>query len=266
VGTKWHLGRQVEAQIRALETAAARAQELADLRARFVVRVSHEFRTPLTVVLAASDALGRYADRMTAEDRAARVAKIQEQVGHMTDLLDDTLMVAQGTADLGRCRPEPTDLAQLCQEVVASVGATANRSAELVTEVALDEPAPSIDPRLTRQILEKILANAVQYGGDQPRVRLEVTSAAGTIRLRVSDLGPGIPARDRARIFEPFYRGSNVGDTDGCGLGLAVVHRAVALQRGTIDVRETPGGGATVEVEIPATVPASDGREGEIAG
>jgi signal transduction histidine kinase/HAMP domain-containing protein len=252
--------------LRALASAAALADErsrLAELKASFVTQASHEFRTPLAVILACCTALQRFGSRMGPEQQRRRLVKIQGSVRHMTELLDDVLTL--GRADSGKlaCVPQTVDLDTLCREVVADVQATVTDDRRTILRYDTSRREAVIDGKLVRQILRNLLTNAIKYSPAGGTAWLDVTRTDARIMLRVTDQGIGIPLDDQQAIFEPFHRGANVGKIPGSGLGLAITQKAVALHQGTIDVKSAPGRGTTFIVTLPdgplpvASVPAT---------
>src|SRR5438105_14906368 len=123
-------------------------------------------------------------------------------------------------------------------------------------EIKLDAPDNVLvagdDTRL-RQVLGNLVRNALVHTPARTPVEIAVTTQNGTARLSVTDHGPGLPAADRERIFEPFYRAdaSRSRDSGGAGLGLSIVSAVVAAHGGRVQVKESSGGGATFEVQLP---------------
>lgn len=236
-----------------LETANALVErgKLAELHSRFVSMASHEFRTPLTTILAACQSLVRYIERMTVEQRLDRLAKIEAEVQHMTGLLDDVLTI--GKADAGKLEFEPTrvDLKRLCEEIVAEAQTTAAATQRLLLACAEDLAPMMVDPKLVRRILGNLLTNAVKYSPMHATVSCEVAVRDGQPVFEVRDQGIGIPPEDQARLFEPFHRGTNVGKIPGSGLGLAITKKAVEVHGGTIVVESVAGKGTTFVVRLP---------------
>ena len=235
-----------------LETANALAErgKLAELRSRFVSMASHEFRTPLTSILAASQSLVRYIERMSVEQRLDRLAKIESEVQHMTGLLDDVLTI--GKADAGKLEFEPArvDLKHLCEEIVAEAQTTAAATQRLLLACAADLAPVMVDPKLVRRILGNLLTNAVKYSPMDATVSCDVAVHDGHPVFEVRDQGIGIPPEDQARLFEPFHRGTNVGKIPGSGLGLAITKKAVEIHGGTIVVESIVGKGTTFVVRL----------------
>jgi signal transduction histidine kinase len=125
----------------------------------------------------------------------------------------------------------------------------------------------TVDPKLVRQTLRNLLANAVKYSPEGGTVELEVRSGNGSVQLRVADQGIGIPPEDLPHLFEPFQRAANVGKIEGSGLGLAIAHRAARAHGGTITVHSVVGRGTTFVVELPpkTCAPADGGRRRKVA-
>jgi signal transduction histidine kinase len=241
--------------LRALASEAALTEErgrLAELKANFVTQASHEFRTPLAVILACCNVLQRYGPRLDPEQRNRRLAKIQSNVRHMTELLEDVLTL--GRVESGRldCVRRPVDVAALCEEVVADVRAAASETPRLVLDRSACAGEVLLDAKLVRLILRNLLANAVKYSPEGGTVRLAATHRDGVLSLRVADEGIGIPAEDQAALFEPFHRGANVGAIPGSGLGLAITRNAVVAHGGSIVVESAPGRGTVFTVTLPA--------------
>lgn len=240
--------RRIEEELR---RALAKEKELTELKSHFVSMASHEFRTPLTTILAASDSLGRYRERMTDAQQAERIGKIQAEVRHMTQLLDDVLVIGREESGKLRCVAERVDLRALCLQLVQEVQATAAATHALVLSGIWAETEVMLDPKLFRQILGNLLTNAVKYSPSGSRVEVKVTCAGGTAEFRVRDTGIGMSPEDQERLFEPFHRGANVGRVAGSGLGLVITKKAVELHGGTIAVESALGVGTTFVVTIP---------------
>jgi len=240
--------------LRALASAAALAEErgrLAELKADFVTQASHEFRTPLAVILACCNTLQRYGARMGPEQQGTRLAKIEGSVRHMTELLEDVLTLGRAESGKVDCVRQPVDVEALCVELVTEVRATAPEAHRITLRCGRLPGAFMLDMKLVRQILRNLLTNAVKYSPGGGTVWLDVAHRDGALRFRVTDEGIGIPPEDRAAIFEPFHRGTNVDRIQGSGLGLAITRKAVALHGGTISVESAPGRGSSFSVTLP---------------
>lgn len=239
--------KQAQAQ---LQSALEQARELSELRSRFVSTASHEFRTPLTTILSSTFLLENRADRMTDEQKARHFEKIKTSVGHMTQLLEEVLLIGKAEANKMEYNPAPFDLAALCAEVTADI--QLHQQAIVIDLVKPESSLPVVmDEKLIRQIITNLLSNAIKYSRPGNHVRFEVTPSAGNTILRVIDTGIGIPLADQKHIFEPFHRADNTGGIQGTGLGLAITRHAVDLHGGTIGFESEEGKGTTFTVRLP---------------
>ncbi len=168
----------------------------------------------------------------------------------MTGLVDDMLVLAR--LDQGRpLEQEPVDLQAIATDAVADARAVAPKR-----EISLTSSGRVIvngdDTRL-RQAVGNLVRNAIVHTPSQTPIDVTLSTEDSVARLLVADHGPGLPAEDVDRIFEPFYRAdpSRSRDSGGAGLGLSIVSAVVTAHGGHVKVRETEGGGATFEVELP---------------
>ncbi len=239
----------------------ASAEAEASLRARdeTLAAVSHDLRTPLTSIRALAQLLQRRLARGAEIDRAElgeRLGRIEEQTTLMARMIDDLLDVAR--LEAGRpleLRRESCDLAALAQQAVADVQRTTDRH-RLRALTDPPEIVGELDCSRLERVLLNLLTNAVKYspdGGDvELTVRQESSPAGAVAILTVRDTGIGIPPLDLPRIFERFYRASNVGDQlRGTGLGLAAVQQIVEQHGGSIAAASEPDVGTTFTVRLP---------------
>jgi signal transduction histidine kinase len=229
----------------------AAEKELNQLKSQFVSMVSHEFRTPLGVILASADLLSDYLDTLSPEERAEQVADIKQSTRHMAALMEDVLLL--GRVESGRMgyHPHNFDLPDFCRRIIDEMMSATNRRCPLeFVEKGIDAPARG-DETLLRHILHNLLANGAKYSSPGQPVWLSVEREGDEAVFSVRDGGIGISAEDQKFVFEAFYRGKNIGDRPGSGLGLVVVKRCVEFHAGTIRLQSTPGEGTTVTVRIP---------------
>ncbi len=235
-----------------LRNALEKEKELNELKSRFISTVSHEFRTPLSTILAASETIKEYSNRMTPESKVRHIDKIQNQVTRMTGLLNDVLTISR-TETIGlKLDPMILDVDKFCKDIVEEMRTIAGTHL-IRYEFSGETRRINADEELLRRITINLLSNAIKYSsGDNP-VDMEVIHQGEKIIFRVRDYGIGIPDEDQKHLFEIFHRASNVGTIQGTGLGLAIVKRAVDAHNGTISFESVVGKGTTFEVEIPVT-------------
>ncbi|HET7791482.1 MAG TPA: HAMP domain-containing sensor histidine kinase [Gemmatimonadales bacterium] len=235
----------------ALDTARDRELEAERLRAFREVarRVAHEIKNPLTSMRIAVDQLERGTGAGSAADPTqARTAMAVEVLGAETDRLE---RLAREFADFGRLPEGPKSEVDL-QELLTELGKTA--VPEGVT-VRVDAAARNGNRSTLlghyeplRRAFQNLLRNAAEAMGGRGAIDVRLAGDPGALSISIADHGPGIPADVRHRIFEPYFTTKS----DGTGLGLALVRQALEAHGATIDVSETPGGGATFTIVFPA--------------
>jgi len=242
---------QSQERHRALAGALQAERELGELRTRFVHMVSHELRTPLATMLAATEILLRYADRMPPEERETELKAIRQQIGNLARLVEDVLVVGRAGAGTMPIVPQRIDLPAMVEVAHADVLAALGRGNPLSLDAAGLASPVGLDPQVLRTILGNLLSNAVKFSAGDSPVEVGLAATADTVTLAVSDRGIGIPAADMASVPRPFRRGGNAGHTAGSGLGLAIVRQAVDNLQGRMEIASTVGRGTTVTVCLP---------------
>jgi signal transduction histidine kinase len=224
-----------------------REQELVRLRTDFTSSVSHELRTPLTQILLFAETLELGRAGSEGERRQALGIIVQE-ARRLAHLVENVLQLSRAERRMVRVRTEEQRLAPLLHETVERF--TPGSGVRLVT--VLDEAlvAP-VDADALRQIVINLLDNAMKYGGSAGPIVLRATLSGDRARVEVDDTGPGIPAADRARVWQPFVRLERTPSVAGSGIGLSVVRELAGAHGGTCWVEESPAGGARLVVELP---------------
>ncbi|ANB09228.1 histidine kinase [Streptomyces ambofaciens] len=224
------------------DSLAVRAEAERRLR-RFVADASHELRTPLMSVRGYAD-LFQYAAANEPGERERHLARLRAEAARMGVLLDDLLLLARLDADEVEAplRWEDADLAELVRQAADAFRAGHPEHPLTVTT----GPAAvrlRLDPQRVRQVLDNLLTNAAVHTPPGTRVSVTLSVASGAARVAVADRGPGVPAADRERIFDRFYRVDKARSRDrgGSGLGLAVAGSLVRAHGGTIELGGEPG-------------------------
>ena len=245
-----------------LEQTAAQLEQAVRSRDAMVSALSHDLRTPLTVVKVHAQLAARRAATLsdpTAERLSAGIAQIDRVATRMTRWIDELLeaMRSSGGGELALER-QAIDLVQLAREAVAEHQAS-TPGHELSLETPDDGIVGQWDATRLERVIDNLLANAVKYSPAGGPIWVGVSREDGWARLVVRDQGVGIPAEDLAHIFEPFMRGSNVvGRFGGIGIGLAGSSHIIRQHGGTIEVESQPGSGTTFIVRLPLEPPESD--------
>jgi signal transduction histidine kinase len=220
------------------------------LKSRFTSMVSHEFRTPLTVIQSCAEILETYADRMDEAKKADKFQTIQTQVTHMVELLGDILAFDRAESVGPAYNPEPLDLAAYCCALVDEFRLTA-KTHRISVAAEPDAGKAMIDEALMRRAIWNLISNAVKYSPAGTAIEIGLARDGDQALISVKDHGIGVPEEDRKDLFEIFHRAHNVGSIQGTGLGLPIVKQAVLAHGGTIDFESKIGIGTTFTIKLP---------------
>lgn len=241
-----------------IEKALREAKEEADranhAKSEFLSRMSHELRTPLNAILGFGQLLER---QSPTEIQRTRVRHIISAGRHLLDLINEILDISR--IEVGRLQLslEPVCVADAAQEALDLMRPLASEhQIQLSASAPLDEKVYVMaDRQRFKQVLLNLLTNAVKYTPRGGNVTISSNeSVQNSVRIEVSDTGPGIPTEKLSRLFTPFDRlGAEQSSVEGTGLGLALSQRLIHAMRGCIGVNSEPGKGSTFWVELPFT-------------
>ncbi len=250
------LEERVEERTAELREALRSERRMVQMKSRFVQNVSHQFRTPLTAILSASQLLERYGGKMDEAARQVRYATIRSAVNEMERLLDDSLTMSQATDGELDFEPNTMDVSELTRAIVEDFRAQDTKQHVLDFALSTLENCgiAMIDTELWQRIVKELLHNASKYSEPGTTITCTLGCDEQTIHLVVQDAGIGIPPEDLPHIFDMFHRASNVPNIYGSGLGLSIVKRAVEIHGGTIGLSSTLTVGTRVTVDLPRYV------------
>lgn len=234
-----------------LRSALSKEKELNLLKTNFVSMVSHDFRTPLTVIQTSTQLLQRYINPTDLERREQQLNKIQVQIDRMVALLEDVLIINQDEIGTTPFTPLPTDINRLCEELATEFQTSSNMRHKLWYRCSPGPSRVDVDEKLLQRALINLLTNAFKYSPEGSTVCLELSFDKDNMIISVKDNGIGIPENDQPHLFETFHRASNVGTVSGTGLGLAIVKQAIEAHNGTITVQSRENIGTTFILRIP---------------
>jgi signal transduction histidine kinase len=222
-------------------------------RRELLANVSHDLRTPLATLQSHLETLSVNA-KLPRDEQEAYLAVAFQQCRRLVSLVDKLLTLAKLDARQITISPEPFQPAELMQDVAMKWALAARRAGVTVSaEPPIDGAALVVgDVGWIEKVLDNLIDNAVRYAGGGGRVTLRVTAGSEAVRIEVHDGGPGIAETDRARIFDPLYRGdpSRSSDTGQAGLGLSIARAILALHGQTIDFVTTANEGTTFFFEL----------------
>ncbi|MBF4561706.1 HAMP domain-containing histidine kinase [Microbacterium sp. VKM Ac-2870] len=246
------LGRSFNAMADSIEAQIKELAELSMVQQRFVSDVSHELRTPLTTIRLASDMLND--QRESFDPTTARAAELlHAQVQRFETLLTDLLEISRYDAGSVQLEYEPTSLAHLAEDVIASMQQLADQHGTDVRLVAPGGYSPvEMDPRRVRRVVRNLLGNAIEHGEGRPIV-VTVDSNQRAVAIGVRDYGLGMSAADAERVFDRFWRAdpSRKRTIGGTGLGLSIALGDAKLHGGTLAVWSELGRGTNFVLTLP---------------
>ena len=218
-------------------------------RAALLAAVSHDLRTPLAAAKAAVSSLRSDDAPFTTDDRDELLAAAEESLDQLTKLTASLLDASRLQAGAQAVFPRPADLGEIIADSLDGLGP---QGLPVMTDIPSGLPKVVADPAITERVLGNLLSNALRYSPPASPPLLTARARGDQVELRIVDHGPGIPEADRKRVFLPFCRLGDPDSRTGVGLGLVVSRSLAEAMGSTVEPEETPGGGLTMVVSLPA--------------
>jgi len=237
-----------------LSEALDKERQLNEIKSRFVSMASHEFRTPLSTVLSSASLLTKYKDAEDQPKRERHIEKIKASVKQLNDILEDFLSL--GKLDEGKVAVSVNEfsLNDLIQDVIDEMKGLAKDKQKIVYSMNYGELIAT-DKKLLRNVLINLISNAIKFSGEDSSVWVNSNVNNGTVNISVKDEGIGISDDDKIHLFSSFFRGKNVLNIQGTGLGLHIVKRYMDLLDGEVHLESQLGKGTTITIKIPIKHP-----------
>ncbi len=240
----------LEQQRLAAEAEAARPIAEADrMRTALLAAVSHDLRTPLASAKAAVTSLRSHEVQWGQEDRDELLATADESLDRLAHLVDNLLDMSRLQAGALSVFPRPAGLDEIVARALDDLGTP---RAAVKVDIPDSLPEVRVDPAILERVIVNLTQNALRYSPAGTPPLLAASALDDRVELRVVDRGPGIPRSHRDRMFVPFQRLGDTDNTTGVGLGLALSRGLTEAMGGTLDPEETPGGGLTMTLSLPA--------------
>ncbi|MEL6327165.1 MAG: CHASE domain-containing protein [Cyanobacteria bacterium J06626_23] len=235
------------------QTELARTKELSDLKIRLFSMASHELRTPLSTILLSAQMLETQKEHDSQKEKLHQrtATRIRAAAKRMNQLLNDLLTLSRAESGKLPFSPEILNLHQYCQQLIEEVQFSFEAEPPIALHVTGDCQRIYADPQLLRAMLTNLLSNAVKYSNSTPCITLTVACRPQQIVFEIKDSGIGISEADQPRLYEAFYRGINVGNVTGTGLGLSVVQACLELHGGRLRCQSQIGQGSTFTLTLP---------------
>ncbi|HTA00002.1 MAG TPA: DUF4118 domain-containing protein [Streptosporangiaceae bacterium] len=235
-----------------LTAAAEAARPIAEadrVRTALLAAVSHDLRTPLASAKAAVTSLRSSDIEWDAEDHDELLATADESLDRLAHLVDNLLDMSRLQAGALAVFPRPADLSEIVARSLDDLGPAAR-----IVHVDLpdDLPEVAVDPGILERVIANLIANSLRYSPPGMPPVLTGSTLGDRVELRVIDRGPGIPEEHRDQMFVPFQRLGDTDNTTGVGLGLALSRGLTEAMGGSLEPEDTPGGGLTMALSLPA--------------
>ena len=237
---------------------------LADLKTRFILMISHEYRTPLTTILTTTELLERYGSKISEQNKERYTHRIKQSVRHLIVLLNYVLLLHQ--RDNEPLTITPVEIQATCQDVINIYTALAHDRLTLDAQfLHLPTYGIALDESLFQQILGNLLSNAIKFSPHPGTIKFELRyqptpnlgnpenprNPDGILVIRIEDQGIGIPLIEQPHIFDRFYRGTNIGTIGGMGLGLPLAQGSLDRLGGYLKLSSRENQGTIVKITLP---------------
>lgn len=229
-------------------------KELNFLKSRFISMISHEYRTPLTVILTSTYLIEQYYQGTNREQFDKFIFKIRESVKSMIKLLEDVLTIGKSESGKFSLSIDKIRLVDFCNDIIEEVQVIDNKKHIFEFNYVNNDFEVISDVNSLKHIISNLLLNAAKYSPGQDNVIINLEDLNNDVKMEVIDFGIGIPIEDQSLLFEAFYRASNVGAISGTGLGLSIVKRFVDTIKGTITVDSKRNEGTKFTIIFPKDI------------
>ena len=232
-----------------LNIALTAEKELNEIKSRFISTASHEFRTPLTTILSSISIIQKYQSQEEQHQRDIHIGKIKTSVNHLTALLNDFLSLTKLEEGKVSAQGEVIELSPLIDTIKEDLFGLTKGSKIIHANFENNNMSLFTDKTILRNILFNLISNAIKYSNDD--IYLDVKMAENHTIIAIKDTGIGIPTDEQKHIFTRFFRASNVGNSQGTGLGLNIVLKYCDLIHASISFDSLPEEGTTFYLKIP---------------
>ncbi|MEP7321136.1 MAG: PAS domain-containing sensor histidine kinase [Saprospiraceae bacterium] len=251
VVTKLKLQAQETAEAEAeLEKSLAKEKELGELKSRFVTMASHEFRTPLSTINSSAYLLQKYTSSEDQIKRDKHLERIISAVDAMTGILDDFLSVGKIEEGKVKAKINPGDIKELIESIINQINPILKKG-QNIEYVHQGKSMVDFDPALMRHIVVNLISNAIKFSPENKPIHINSNALHSPWTLKIKDEGIGISQQDQQNLYERFYRGSNVLNIQGTGLGLHIVARYTQLMDGQISCKSELNRGTEFLLKFP---------------
>jgi PAS domain S-box-containing protein len=226
-------------------------KDLNALKSRFIAMISHEYRTPLTIIMTATELMEKLFRNGNEQEFLKKNNMVKKAIRSMTRLLEDVLMVGRIDSNSLATKFRKVEVIPFCEKIISDIRALDNEDHEIKLKYNNPNIQVKTDPNLLKPVLNNLMMNAVKYSDGGTCIELSLHMGRKILKLEIKDRGIGILPEESEYIFEPFVRGSNIGAREGTGLGLSIVKGCIDALDGSVTIDSLPGKETTFSVVIP---------------
>jgi signal transduction histidine kinase len=226
-------------------------KDLSELKTKFVSMVSHEFRTPLTIIRSSAQLMEKFFSALSDDEKKEYLDKIVKTVDFMKDQIENVIFIGKSDTSKIQLSPASINIAEFCRNIINDFQLTLNTKRIIRFNYKGSNRRVLIDTKVLKHVIVNVLSNAVKYSPNDKPVDFSVVLEGNSVIFNIQDYGIGIAEEDQKKIFELFYRGKNVGNISGTGLGMSVIVRSLEILNGKIELSSRVNIGTTFTVIIP---------------
>ena len=226
-------------------------KELSDLKTLFVSMVSHEFRTPLTIIKSSAQMVSKFKQKLSDTEKENYLERIQKSVDNLTELIENVVFIGKNDNNKIDYNFKEFDIYNLIEDVIKNFKNDGNENRNFIVEFQTNEKNIFSDKKLIQMVLNNLISNAVKYSSIDKSIIVVVSMQEKYLSISVQDFGIGIPENEQKNIFELFYRAGNTTEISGSGIGLAVVKESILKLGGKIDMNSKLGFGSEFRIFLP---------------
>lgn len=237
-----------------VDNALEKEKELNSLKTRFISMISHEYRTPLTVILTSTYLVEQYYQGTEKVQFNRFLDKIRNSVATMTQLLEDVLTIGKTETVKESLSFKELNIIDFINDIIDECRVVDKDKHKFILNYEIESHQIFSDEKSLKHIFQNLISNAAKYSPNADKVVIDINENKRNMVFKVTDFGIGIPKEDVSKLFESFHRATNVGTIPGTGLGLSIVKRCVEGLHGEIGLTSEIGTGTKFIVELPKDI------------
>jgi PAS domain S-box-containing protein len=226
-------------------------KELSDLKTRFVSMVSHEFRTPLTIIKSSAQMVTKFENKLSEIDKNYYIQRIIKSVDNLTDLIENVVFIGKNDSQKFILNPTNFNIKEFLFNIIEDFKLGLNDGKSIHAEIENGLEIVLCDNKLLHLIISNLISNSIKYSHESSEILIKVRKDDEYLIISIIDSGIGIPENELNNVFDLFYRAENVKTIGGTGLGLAVVAESLNKMNGKIEMQSKLNIGSTFTVFIP---------------